>query len=123
MRQTSAPILFCAPSTKNLIGQGPDHERYGIKSTTASCSQVHAPRHKSYEGVVMKQRPLTDKQFQLLKMHHAGATDEAIAKELNIHAGTVRLKRAALRRGMSKGIYSNLNDVPLQADLFSIGAA
>lgn len=69
-----------------------------------------------------KQRQLTDKQRKLLEMQLAGATDHTIAKVLGIHVGTVRLKRAALRRGMSKGIYSNLNSVPLPADLFSIGA-
>lgn len=66
-----------------------------------------------------KQRPLTDKQRKLLELDAAGATDEVIAAELAIHPGTVRAKRAALRRGIAKGAYSDLPAMPASGDLFS----
>lgn len=72
----------------------------------------------------MKQRPLTPKQHKLLEMQQAGATDHAIASALHIHVGTVRSKRAALRRGIAKGAYLGMETIPVNRDLFAeCGAA
>ena len=66
----------------------------------------------------MKQRQLTEIQRRLIELDVAGARDEAIAHELGIHVGTVRAKRAAIRRGIAKHAYSNLPDMPATHDLF-----
>lgn len=67
----------------------------------------------------MSPRPLSPKQRKLLTLQQDGASDETIARELSIHVGTVRLKRAALRRGMTNGAYSDLDSIPMPPDLFS----
>ncbi|MBI3146350.1 MAG: hypothetical protein HYZ18_14080 [Pseudogulbenkiania sp.] len=66
----------------------------------------------------MKPRNLTDQQRRLIEMDMAGATDAAIAEALGIHTGTVRAKRAAIRRGMKKGAYTDLPAIPATMDLF-----
>lgn len=66
-----------------------------------------------------RQRKLTEKQRLLLEMQQAGATDAAIAAALGVSVGTVRLKRAALARGLALGAYSNTSAVQMQPDLFT----
>jgi FixJ family two-component response regulator len=68
----------------------------------------------------MKQRPLTPKQRKLMEMQQAGATDHAIAAALHIHVGTVRQKRAALHRGISKGVYSDIDSLPANRACWAI---
>lgn len=63
-----------------------------------------------------KQRCLTAQQRKLLELQQAGANDHAIADALGIHIGTVRLKRAALIKGIAKGSYSDIGDLSLSAD-------
>lgn len=71
-----------------------------------------------------KQRQLTDKQRTLLKMQLSGASDHAIAAAIGTHIGTVRAKRAAINRGISKGAYSDVSAfVQPNYDLFSEGCA
>ena len=72
----------------------------------------------------LKQRTLTDKQRKLLEMSRDGESDFAIALELGVHIGTVRLKRSALRQGIAKGAYSDIGDLAKSrtGDLFEAAA-
>ena len=71
----------------------------------------------------MKQRLLTAQQRKLLEMQQTGASDQSIAEAMGINVGTVRLKRAALRRGFAKGLYSDVGTLPASGavvrDLFA----
>lgn len=69
----------------------------------------------------MAQRELTEKQRQLLDLDAAGASDEVIACTLGIHTGTVRAKRAAIRRGVRLGAYRGLPPLTATGDLFTAG--
>lgn len=65
-----------------------------------------------------KQRNLTDIQLRLIEMERQGFGDEAIGRDLGIHEGTVRAKRAAIKRGLAKEAYANYPDDPCQPLLF-----
>ena len=75
----------------------------------------------------MKQRLLTAQQRKLLEMQQTGALDKSIADAMGVNIGTVRLKRAALRRGFAKGLYSDVGLLPASGavvhDLFAEGVA
>lgn len=58
----------------------------------------------------MKQRQLTEIQLTVISMDREGRSDHEIAAKLGIHVGTVRLKRAAIRRGVAKNAYSNYSE-------------
>jgi DNA-binding NarL/FixJ family response regulator len=68
----------------------------------------------------VKQRPLTQAQLKLIQMEREGYGDDAIAQSLGVHVGTVRLKRAAIRRGLAKNAYSNYPEDTRQAGLFDM---
>lgn len=76
-----------------------------------------------------KQRILTNQQRKLLEMQQAGSDDHAIAAAIGVCVGTVRLKRAALRKGIAKGAYSDIGALRadggdnLTRDLFAQGGA
>lgn len=77
---------------------------------------------------MIKQRMLTTQQRKLLELQQAGADDHAIAQALGICVGTVRIKRADLRKCIAKGAYSDIGTLKadgdnLTRDLFAEGGA
>lgn len=71
----------------------------------------------------MKKRSFTVQQTTLLQMRKVGATTDAIAQALGVHAATVRAKERAISVGISKRSYLVPPELEFiqQPDLFDEG--